>query len=90
MPDETWDSVSDAALRTWILGLLLVVCAGGVIAARLMFGQTPMALAWLVAAFLSFGVYRSASGDKARLWAYWCSLLLAATCAILLSLRFFT
>ncbi len=90
MTEQPWDNISDAALRTWILGLLLVVCAGGVIAARLMFGQTPMALAWLVAAFLAFGIYRSASSDKLRAWAYWGSLVLAVTASILLSLRFFT
>ncbi|HEX9391740.1 MAG TPA: hypothetical protein VF928_10565 [Usitatibacteraceae bacterium] len=82
------DPLSAAVLRKWILSVLLVLCAAGVIATRLISGETPIAWAFLAASFVFYVIHGMVARTNARVPAFWLSLACSVAGIVLMALKF--
>src|SRR5258706_15945584 len=82
------DPLSAAVLRKWISSVLLVLCAAGVIATRLISGEPPIAWAFLAASFVFSVLHGMVARTNARVPAFWLSLACSVAGIVLMALKF--
>src|SRR5258706_4225957 len=80
------DPLSAAVLRKWILSVLLVLCAAGVIATRLISGETPIAWAFLAASFVFYVIHGIVARTNARVPAFWLCLACSVASVVMICL----
>src|SRR5260221_14717370 len=81
------DPLSAAVLRKWILSVLLVLCAAGGIATRLISGETPIAWAFLAASFVFYVIHGMFARTNARVPAFWFSLACSVAGDLLVGMK---